>query len=139
MRLVLLILIMLCSAPAMAQVEVAGAWARATPPGAKTAAIYLDLHNSGANDALVAAVTDTAQETQLHTHRHEGGMMRMEQVERFELPAGEVISLKPGGKHLMLIGLLRPLQPGETVNLTLLFENRDRLLLQVPVRDGRTL
>ncbi len=114
------------------------AWVRATPPGARTAAVYLTLHNSGGDDALIGAESPAAEETQLHTHRHEQGMMRMEQVERFDLPSDSVIKLEPSGKHLMMIGIFQAMKPGESVKLTLIFAQGERLQLEVPVLDGRT-
>ena len=125
-------------APSVDEISVSDAWVRATPPGAKTAAVYLTINNPDADDALVAAETNVADEAQLHTHRHDDGMMRMQQVDRFELPGGETIELKPGGNHLMLIDIYRPMEPGNSIELRLIFEQNSPLTLQVPVRDGRT-
>lgn len=119
------------------EIRVSDAWVRATPSGARTAAVYLKMHNPGADDALVAAGTNVADEAQLHTHRHDNGMMRMEQVDRFELPSGDDVELKPGGNHLMLIDIYHPMEPGESVEVTLIFERNSKLTLKVPVRDGR--
>lgn len=121
-----------------AEVTVGDAWARATPPGARTGAVYLSLENSGADRVhLVSAETDVADRAELHTHVHEDGMMRMEQVEAIGVPAGGTASLKPHGDHLMLIGLQRALAPGDSIAITLAFDDGSRIELDVPVRDGR--
>jgi copper(I)-binding protein len=104
-------------------VSVSDAYARAIPPGQPNSAVFLTLNNpSGQPRALVAAASPVADAVELHTHIEEGGMMRMRRVERIEVPAGESVSLKPGGLHVMLIGLTRDLNPGETFPVTLQFE-----------------
>jgi len=61
-------------------------------------------------------------------------MMRMRRLERIEIPAGETLSLEPGGLHLMLIGLKEDLQPGGQVDLTLTFDDGAQTQVQAPVR-----
>lgn len=127
----------LMSLPVAADITVEDAWARATPPAARTAALYLTLVNDGAGDALVGAETDAADFAELHTHVHEDGMMAMKQVKAIEVPAGGRAELKPHGDHLMLISLRKDLVPGETVKLTLQFEKAEPVTVEVPVRDAR--
>jgi copper(I)-binding protein len=91
--------------------------------------------NAGASDrALVGGSSPAAKVVELHTHTMEGGMMRMRQVEKIDLPAGKDVSLKPGGLHVMLIGLKQNLTPGENVPLTLKFADGSELTLDAPVR-----
>jgi copper(I)-binding protein len=123
---------------ALAEILVEDAWARATPPGARTGAIYLTLVNDGAADSLVGATTGAADRAELHTHVHEDGMMAMRQVAAIEVPAGGEARLRPHGDHVMLFELRGPLVTGEWINLTLEFEAGDSLTIDVPVRDGRT-
>jgi copper(I)-binding protein len=123
---------------ALAEIHVEEAWARATPPGARTGAIYLTLVNDGETDSLVAAATDAADRAELHTHVHENGMMAMRQVETIEVPAGGQARLKPHGDHVMLFGLRGPLVAGEVLRLTLQFEVGEPQTIEVPVRDGRS-
>lgn len=134
----LMLLVAFSASAASSGVEVSEAWARATPPGAKTAAIYLTLSNTGETASLVAASTPVAERAELHTHKHEDGMMRMEQVPAIEIPAGGEARLKPHGDHVMLFGLRQGLTPGERVSLTLEFDDGRTLELEVPVRDGRS-
>ncbi|MEE4174430.1 MAG: copper chaperone PCu(A)C [Xanthomonadales bacterium] len=123
---------------ALADIAVEDAWARATPPGARTGAVYLTLVNDGKTDALVAAATDAADRAELHTHVHENGMMAMREVGAIELPPGGEARLKPHGDHVMLFGLRGPLVAGETISLTLEFASAEPLTVEIPVRDGRS-
>jgi copper(I)-binding protein len=63
-------------------------------------------------------------------------VMVMQQIMSLELPAGETVELKPGGYHVMLIGLAAPLEIGETFDLTLDFENAEDQVVTVEVREG---
>ena len=96
---------------------------RETPAGAPVAGGYLLIRNHGAqDDRLVAAAVDRAPEVQIHEMRMDGDVMRMREVEGgLVIPAGQVVSLQPGGYHLMLMGP-EPLAAGETHDVTLTFE-----------------
>lgn len=84
---------------------------------------YLTVTNSGEGpDRLVAAACACADRVELHTMSTEGGVMRMSQVEGFDVPAGGVLTLAPGGDHLMFLGLREPLTAGERVSVILTFE-----------------
>ncbi len=102
-------------------VRILAAWTRATP--GPTAAVYLDLRNEGSgSDRLLAAASPAAERIELHEHRHAGGVMSMAQLPAVELPPAETVQLRPGGIHLMLLGLKHPLRPGDRLPLTLTFE-----------------
>ncbi|HEX5599524.1 MAG TPA: copper chaperone PCu(A)C [Hyphomicrobiaceae bacterium] len=96
-------------------------WARATPGGVKNGAAYMQITASAA-DKLVDARSDAAERVELHNHIHENGVMKMRRVESIEVPAGETVTLGPGGYHVMLMGLKQPLKAGEELELTLVFE-----------------
>ena len=133
-----IVLVLLFTTPVMADpVTIEDAWARATPPGARTGAVYLTIRNAGEADRLVAASSHAAGEVQIHTHRHEGGMMKMEQLEALEIPAGGEAVLAPGGDHLMLIGLESGLVDGHSIHIELEFAAAGPLQVTVPVRDAR--
>jgi copper(I)-binding protein len=102
-------------------VEIKNAWARATPGGATTAAVYLTIV-SATLDRLIGVSTAVAQQAELHSMTMEGGVMKMRQVDSIDLPAGEAVTLKPGGYHIMLSGLAQPLKVGQTFAMTLSFE-----------------
>jgi copper(I)-binding protein len=110
-------------------------YARAVPPGQPNSAVFMVLRNDGPQDrALVAAASPVSETVELHTHRMEEGMMKMRQVEQITLPAGESVTLKPGGLHVMLIGLRQQLQPGDEVAVTLTLDDGSELPLTAPVR-----
>lgn len=116
-------------------IDVADAYARAVPPGQANSAAFMMLSNPGdADRALVAAESAAAATVELHTHTMSDGMMQMRRVERIELPAGEEVTLAPGGLHVMLIGLAQQLKPGMEVALTLIFDDGSRQTITAPVR-----
>lgn len=115
-------------------IHVMSAWSRALPPVSQNGAVYLTLKNySGAADRLVGASSPLAARVEIHLHEMEAGMMTMRRVESVPLNPGEYVIFEPGGKHLMLIGLKRPLKEGEEVPLTLTFERAPPLEVMVPI------
>jgi periplasmic copper chaperone A len=123
------------SAAAQARVKVENAWSRATPPGAKLAAGYLTIRNKGATaDRLVSASSPAAARVETHVTVKEGDVLRMRQVKGYDIPAGGVLELKPGGAHLMLVNLKAPLKEGERVPLLLRFERSGEMKVELEVR-----
>jgi copper(I)-binding protein len=121
--------------PAADLIEVRDPYARAVPPGLPNSAAFLALiNNSAVAHALVGAESPVAKVVELHSHTMEGGMMRMRPVERIALPPGETVRLEPGGYHVMLIGLLHQLMPGQQVGITLVYEDGSRKEITAPVR-----
>lgn len=113
------------------------AWARATPPGATNGAAFMTLVNAGAKEnALVGAESDAAGTVELHTHIVEEGVARMRQVPEITVPAGGRTELRPGGLHIMLIGLKAPLIEGGVLSLKLKFRDGATRQLSLPVRRG---
>lgn len=103
--------------------QVTGAWVRPTA-GNDVSAAYLHITNYGdQDDALLSVTTEFAPMSELHTMQMDGDVMRMRAVERIDLPAGETVTLRPGGLHIMLMGLSAPLVEGEYLTLTLTFES----------------
>jgi copper(I)-binding protein len=109
--------------PASAQVVVTNAWVRGTVPGQMATGAFMQLQ-SPADMALVDAASPDAKIVEVHQMKMEGGMMKMSAVDRLALPAGKTVDLRPGGYHVMLMGLVRPLKEGDTVPLTLTFEDK---------------
>lgn len=117
-----------------ARVAVSGAFCRPTPNGARVGACYLTLTASRA-DRLVAVETPASAQAEIHSMSTEGGIMRMQAMaDGLALPAGQAVTLAPGGNHLMLIGLAQPLATGQTVALTLAFEGAANVTVQAPVQ-----
>ena len=104
--------------------------------GGANSAAYMVIRNTGSEaDKLIAASTDAAKTVELHTVIEEGGMMRMRQVEGgIDIPANGQVELKPGGFHVMLIGLTRDLNAGDKVELTLTFEKAGEIPVTAEVR-----
>jgi hypothetical protein len=104
-----------------AQLEVNNAWARATPGKAENGAAYVTIQSPAA-DRLVSASTPVAKKAELHTMSMQGMVMQMRPVSGVDIPAGQPVSLNPGGEHIMLMGLNQPLREGQSFPLTLDFE-----------------
>jgi periplasmic copper chaperone A len=116
------------------KLQIEQAWARATPPAARTGAVYLTLINHGdAPERLVSAVTSAAARAELHAHSNDGGVMRMKAVDAVTVPPGKRVSLEPAGVHVMLIDLKGPLRDGTRLSLTLSFANAGDITVEVPV------
>ena len=102
------------------EVKITDAWARATPGGAQAAAAYVTLE-APAGDRLTGAKTPVAKVAELHSMTMDGGVMKMRQVDGIDLPPGHAVTLKPGSYHIMLTGLAKPLEEGQSFPLTLGF------------------
>jgi hypothetical protein len=129
-----LIGLMCVALPAWAQVSVEQPWSRATPPGAKIGVGFMQLRNAGsAAERIVGASSPLAAKVEMHVTTREGDVMKMREATSFEIPARGTFELKPGGAHLMLIGLRMPLQKGDRVPLTLKLESGGVLEVELPV------
>lgn len=149
--------------PAETEILVEGAWVRNSPANVDKGAAYLTITSpvddkllSASVDASIATTveihemvpvddaTETTMDMGTETTMGMGmghgpgpgpgsGEMKMQEVEFIALPAGEAVALKPGGYHIMLIGLIVPLELGTTITLTLVFENAGEITVDVPV------
>jgi hypothetical protein len=110
-------------------------WARASLGNAPNSAVYMTLETTGeAPDRLVASSTPVAGRAELHSHVMDGGVARMRPVDSVEVAPGAPTVLAPGGLHIMLIGLRQKLAPGDSVPLTLVFEQAGAITIEAPVR-----
>jgi copper(I)-binding protein len=116
-------------------IEIAHPWSRATPPGAATGAGYLGLTNGGTEaDRLVGLSSPVAAKVEVHQMSVTDGIMKMGAVEGgLDIPAGGTVALQPGGYHLMLMGLTRPLVEGERVPVTLVFDKAGPVEVELAV------
>ncbi len=130
-----LIPLLFAALPAWAQVSVEQPWTRATPPGAKVGAGFMQLRNAGAADRVVGASSPVAGRVEMHVTVREGDVMKMREVKSFEVPAGGGFELKPGGAHLMLVDLERQLKLGDKVPLTLKLEKGGERKLELSVEE----
>ncbi len=132
--------LLFAAAPALAgraadDIAIVDPYVRLVPHGQEQTAAYFLLRNAGNTDhALVKATSPAARVVELHTVVHDGGMMKMRPVPRIEVQAGGETQLQPGGLHVMLIGLTRPLREGMAVELVLMFEDSSMKKVLAPVR-----
>ena len=114
-------------------ITVAHPWARVTPGAVKTSAAFMMLDNKGAADKLVSVSGDIAEAIQIHTMITDGTVMKMREIESIDIPANGKAELKPGGFHVMLIGLKDGLKEGAKFPLKLKFEKAGEVTVQVTV------
>jgi periplasmic copper chaperone A len=114
------------------QLEVSNAWARATPGRAETGAAYVTIQSPTA-DRLLSAGSPVAKKVELHTMEMAGMVMKMRPIAALDIPAGQPVTLKPGGEHIMLMGLEHPLREGQSFPLTLNFEKAGARTVTVAV------
>lgn len=131
-RVVLGAVLLAAAAAAHAQVEARAAWVRGTVQGQTTAGAYMRLL-SGSGASLVGAESPAAGSVEIHEMRMEGNVMRMREVSKLKLPSGKVVELKPGGYHMMLVDLKRPLKKGDLVPIRLKVELGDKSVKTISV------
>ena len=109
-------------------------WTRATAPGAAVGGGFATIRNTGKTaDRLVSASSPVAASVELHEMAMVRDVMKMREVKALDLPANGVIELKPGGYHLMLMGLKAPLKQGEKAPVTLKFEKAGEMKVELSV------
>ncbi len=117
------------------QVQVTDGYVREVPAGQQISAAFMTVHNDDMSDhKIVSASSPAAKTVELHTHTHENGMMKMRQVPDIAIPAGGDTFLKPGGLHIMLIGLTQELKKDVPISITIKFEDGSEKTLSLPVK-----
>lgn len=120
--------------PSASTITIEQPWARATPAGTKTGAAYLTIINHGsAADRLVSASTPMASKVQFHEETNDNGILRMRELPSVKVGPGATVTFKPGGMHIMLVGVKQQLKEGQTFPLVLEFEKAAKIDLQIPV------
>ena len=132
----------LAPVPALAHdgLTIRDAHARAASAAARSGAAFMVIENHrDIDDRLIEARSDVAERVELHTHLQDTqGVMRMVEVkDGFPIPAGGEHALARGGDHVMFLGLTRPLNDGDMVTLTLVFETSGELVVEIPVNNSR--
>lgn len=140
-------------------VTVSDVWSRVTAPGATTGAVYATIDSPGDNKLVSASVpAEIAAKTEIHettggessdsmpgdsqgdsTSMDEGAagpMMGMKPVQSIDLPAGETVTLEPGGYHIMLLDLAKPVKDGDSIPVTLEFENGDPVEVDATAKEA---
>jgi periplasmic copper chaperone A len=116
------------------EIMVEQAWARASAGAATTGAAYVTLMGGTQPDRLTGVSTDAAKTAEVHESFTDNGVMKMRPVAGLPIPAGKTVSLTPGGYHVMLFDLKKPLVAGERFPLTLQFEHAAPITVNVEVR-----
>ena len=114
---------------ATGSVKISAPWARATPKGSRVGAGYMTITNNGsAPDRLIGGASEVASDFEIHEMRMDNGVMRMRQITKgLEIKPGQSVELKPGGNHVMFLGLKKPLAQGEHVKASLAFEKAGKV------------
>ena len=133
MRRLFLAALAIASGIAQASVTATDAWVRGTVPAQKTTGAFVTLQSTEASK-LVSVTSSAAQSVEMHASEQSQGVMHMHALEAIALPAGQRVELKPGGFHIMLVGLTRALGAGDTVPLTFTFEDRNGKRTSMEVR-----
>lgn len=129
------VLAMLVTNSYASNVSIMHPYVRAVPEGQPNSAAFMVLSNNTEQDrALINARSNISKAVELHTHKKEGGMMRMRRVDKIDIKANSKTVLKPGGLHVMFIGLKHQLRKGDKVQLELIFDNGETVKLSVPVK-----
>ena len=129
--------LLLAALPALAAgLSVANAWSRSTPPVAKVGVVYFTLTNdTKKSDRLLKLSTAVAEKVEVHRTEVLDGIARMREVAVLHVEAGQAVEFRPGGMHVMLVGLRKPLVAGMTYELDLLFEVAGPRKVTVQVRE----
>ena len=131
-RFIVSAVLVVASGTAAAQVQVKDAWARPALQGQTATGAFMSLMSSdGAR--LIGASSPVAGVVEIHEMVMEGSVMKMRAIPGLDLPPGRSVELKPGGYHVMLMDLKRPLKAGERVPVELRIETRDKRLVTQPI------
>lgn len=123
-RLMSTTLVLLAAAGVQAQVTVGEPWVRATVPQQKATGMFAQI-TSAQGGKLVAASSPVAAVVEIHEMAMDNNVMRMRAIPGLDLPPGKAVELKPGGFHVMLMGLKQQVKEGDTVPVTLVVEGKD--------------
>lgn len=125
-----------CLAAFGVDVEIKDIYSRSSIAGVPNSAVFMSIKNKQDKAIkLTGASTQASQKAELHTHIKENEMMKMVKVEDFEIAPNETLELKPGGNHIMLLGLKNELKAGDKIDLKLEFEGQSVELKDIIVKD----
>ncbi|MET0334022.1 MAG: copper chaperone PCu(A)C [Rhizobacter sp.] len=118
----------------LGELKIGHPYARSTAPGQPAGGGYLSIQNTGgAADKLVSAQAEVSTRVELHEMKMDGDVMRMREISAVDVPAGKTVELKPGGLHIMFIGLKAPLKQGDKFPVKLKFEKAGEVTVTVNV------
>lgn len=126
-----------CQTPVL---SVHDAWVRLPMGGRDQTGAFVIVENAGATPrAIVRAATPSADKVELHEMKNEGGMMRMSPVKQIDVPARGKVELKPGSFHVMLFGIKGTPAAGESIALSLTFDDGTTLTIPAQYRRPETM
>jgi copper(I)-binding protein len=116
--------------------SVENAWARPGITGGNSAVYFVINNPTGVADTLLSTSTPVTPNAEMHkSQMNDNGAMEMQQQDSVPVPARSQVEFQPGGLHVMLINLPQDLNAGETISLTLTFQNAGEINLSVPVKE----
>jgi copper(I)-binding protein len=120
----------------LGNIEIGHPWSRATPPTAQAAGGFLAITNKGTTpDRLIAVRSAASDKVEIHEMKMDGNVMRMRELEKgLEIPPGGTVELKPGGFHIMFMGLKAPFATDARVPVTLVFEKAGSIDIALTVQ-----
>lgn len=108
---------------------------RATIPGTTISSAYMTIHNNSEKTVTLHRVSSKiSPRVEIHQHSMKAGMMTMQQLDSLTIDGQSQLLLQPGGLHLMIFDVIKPLQVDDTVELTLHFLEQDEVIVQLPVQ-----
>lgn len=117
-------------------IEIIEPYARAVTAAQSNSAVFMQLkNNSGKEHKIINATGNVSSTVELHTHVNDNGVMRMRKVNEISIPANSTTELKPGGLHIMLIGLNKGLNVGDDVELEITFADNSKAVITAPVKN----
>ncbi len=138
LKVLILTMSFICSAfsqeAKLGKLKIEDAYIRSTAPAQSVAGGFMKIDNLGAVDQLISASSPSAVEVQLHEMSMDGNVMKMRQIKEILVPANSSTELKPGGLHLMLIGIKSPLKTGDSVPLKLKFTKAGEVEVRFSVK-----
>ncbi len=132
-----MLLLSACGAPKSGAIEASDFWARSGLKDGNSAAYMMLVNGTGQDDELIGASSDVAMAVEIHLSQMSAdGVMQMMKQESVAIVSGGELELKPGSYHVMLIGLVKDLNVGDEITLTLHFQNHEDITLTIPVKDA---
>jgi copper(I)-binding protein len=121
-------------------IVIKSAWMQLGPPSQKNTAAFMIVENHSSKDVtLLSASSEVCKVVELHKMENVNEVMRMQKVDKVVIPAKGQMEFKPGGYHLMVIGLNRPLKEGEEVEVKLQFTDAIQKTVRVPVKNRESM
>lgn len=117
-------------------IEVSDTWARTSTQGMNSAVYFVIQNHNAEADEIIGAVSGVADAVEVHESKMDGDVMMMNHVESVMLEPSAKVEFKPGGYHVMLIGLKQDLKTGDEIEVTLQFRNSPDIKLTVPVKES---